>query len=100
MYKNTQLLVRTFMVLLHHDDLVGVVFLHQGSLRAPLLFQENILGHSAHVPEGVYNTQYTIDKKGQSMIDLYGSQTPLYSSFPVSHKVGNVVNFVLDFKCK
>ena len=22
------------------------------------------------------------------------------SSFPVSHKVGNVVNFVLDFKCK
>ena len=23
-----------------------------------------------------------------------------HSSFPVSHKVGNVVNFVLDFKCK
>ena len=24
----------------------------------------------------------------------------VHTSFPVSHKVGNVVNFVLDFKCK
>ena len=46
--------------------------------------------------------QYPFFTLPLQMAQLAGHLSMVFvpSSFPVSHKVGNVVNFVLDFKCK